>query len=363
MPVATDRPRRRTTLRAREPGTPPRPLVVLASIALAAGTGTAIWLLPSGATGEWAPRGDRPGGVATPPGTRSPAVPGRSPAPGGEPAVSRPSGFVTFVDTARDPRFDLSRAVRRDHLRWFTLGHLVAGRKSCVPAWGGFREPDDDPVADRLGRLRAAGGHAGLAFGGPTGRELASACTDPDRLTAAYRRAITAFGAAYVDFEIHGRASSPEPETVRRRARAIAVLQREAAREGRPLMVSFTLPVTGAGLTRRDQEMLRATRAEGAEIATVNLLAPVGAPATGARLRPVASAVRAAHPQVARSLGRGTAWNRIALTPVLSGPGHLTRLDARRLAAFSGRNRLAWLSTRGAALTPEVTRLLSAAMR
>ncbi|MGC5015513.1 hypothetical protein ACLQ2R_32535 [Streptosporangium sp. DT93] len=363
MPVATSHPDRRDTLRAREPGTPPRPLVVLASIVLAAGTGTAIWLLPSGATGEWAPRGDRPGAAATPSGTRSPDTPGTRPGRGGEPVVPRPSGFVTFVDTARDPRFNLSRAVRRDHVRWFTLGHLTAGRQSCVPVWDGFRERGGDPVADRLGRLRAAGGNAGLAFGGPSGRELASACTDPDRLAAAYRRAITAFGAAYVDFEIHGPAASSEPGAVRRRARAIAVLQREAVRGDRPLTVSFTVPVTGAGLSRDDQEMLRVTRAEGVEIATVNLLAPVGAPAAGARLRPVASAVRAAHPQVARSLGRSTAWSRIALTPVLTGSGGLTRLDARRLAAFTSRNRLAWLSTRGVALTPEVTRLLTGATR
>ncbi|GAA3025733.1 hypothetical protein [Streptosporangium longisporum] len=356
MPVATDRP---DTLRAREPGTPPRSLVVLASVALVAGTGTAIWLLPSGATGEWSARGDR-AAAAPPSGTPRPAASGRRPAVDREAAVSRPSGFVTFVDAARDPRFDLPRAVRTDHVRWFTLGHLTAGQKGCVPTWGGLRDRDGAPVADRLGRLRAAGGKAGLAFGGPSGRELASACTDPERLAAAYRRAITAFGAAYIDFELHGPAATA---TVRRRARAITVLQREAAREGRSLAVSFTLPVTGAGLARHDQEMLRATRAAGAEISTVNLLAPVGAPAAGARLRPVASAVRAAHPQVARSLGRATAWDRIALTPVLAGHGRLTRLDARRLAAFTSRNRLAWLSTRGVALTPELTRLLTGALR
>ncbi|MEU0486655.1 hypothetical protein ABZ260_46760, partial [Streptosporangium sp. NPDC006013] len=66
MPVATDRP---DTRRAREPGTPPRPLVVLASIALAAGTGGAIWLLPPRAQGEWAAVGRRAGAGAPPSGT------------------------------------------------------------------------------------------------------------------------------------------------------------------------------------------------------------------------------------------------------------------------------------------------------
>ncbi|MEU4405291.1 hypothetical protein AB0F88_12235 [Streptosporangium sp. NPDC023963] len=354
MPVATDRPR---TRRVREPGTPPRPLVVLASIVLATGTGAAIWLLPSRAQGEWAPLGGRAGSGATPSGT----TPGPAAEPPPPSAVARPSGFVAFVDAVREPRFNLSREARRSHVRWFTLGHLTAGQKGCVPKWGGLQDQRGNPVANRLAPLRAAGGNAGLAFGGPAGRELAAACSDLARLTAAYRRAIGIFNATYIDFEVHGPAGGA---TVLRRARAIAALQREAAGEGRPLTVSFTLPVTGAGLSPAGQEMLRTTRAAGAEIAAVNLLAPVDAASgAGSRLRPIASAVRAAHPQIARSLGESAAWNRIALTPVLAGPGDLTRLEARRLAAFTSRNRLAWLSTRGAALSPGITRFLTGATR
>ena len=353
MPVVTDRP---DTRRAREPGTPPRPLVVLASIVLATGTGAAIWLLPSKAQGEWA-AGGRAGPEAMPSGQTS--GPAAEPSP--TPAVARPSGFVTFVDAVREPRFNLSKEARRSHVRWFTLGHLTAGQKGCVPKWGGLQEQGGNPVANRLAPLRAAGGNAGLAFGGPTGRELAAACSDLARLTAAYRRAIGTFDATYIDFEVHAPAGDA---TVLRRARAIAALQREADREGRSLTVSFTLPVTRTGLSSGDQEILRATRSAGAEIAAVNLLAPVDtASGAGSRLRPVASAVRAAHPQIARSLGESAAWNRIALTPVLAGSGDLTRLEARRLAAFTSRNHLAWLSTRGAALSPGITRFLTGATR
>ncbi|MEU8378611.1 hypothetical protein [Streptosporangium sp. NPDC048865] len=48
---------------------------------------------------------------------------------------------------------------------------------------------------------------------------------------------------------------------------------------------------------------------------------------------------------------------------MLAGPGDLTRLEARRLAAFAGRNRLAWLSTRGVPLSPGITRFLTGATR
>ena len=180
---------------------------------------------------------------------------------------------MTFVDTVRDPLFTLPEAAGVDHVRWFTLGHLTAGRKECVPTWGGRQAQDGNLVANRLGRLRAVGGDAGLAFGGPVGRELAAACTDLDRLIAAYRQAIGTFDATYIDFEVQDPADA---ETVLRRARAIATLQREAAAEGRPLTVEFTLPVTGTGLAPSDQAMLRSTREAGAQIAAVNLLATIG---------------------------------------------------------------------------------------
>jgi len=334
--------------------------VVLASIVLATGTGAAIWLLPSRAHGEWAVVGQA-GPSATPSGPAPGATPGPAATPSPTPAVARPSGFVTFVDAARGPRFNLSREVRKGHVRWFTLGHLTAGQKGCVPRWGGLRARDGGPLADRFAPLRAAGGNAGIAFGGPQGRELAAACSDLARLTAAYRRVIGAFGATHIDFEVRDPADAA---VVLRRARAIAALQREATREGRSLTVSFTLPVTRAGLSPGDQEMLRATRSAGAEIAAVNLLALVGtAPGAESRLRTITSAVRAAHPQIARSLGESAAWHRIALTPVLARSGDLTRLDAHRLAAFSSRNHLAWLSARGAALSPAITRFLIGATR
>ncbi|MFF5206943.1 hypothetical protein [Streptosporangium sp. NPDC000396] len=353
MSVATDRPAAR---RSREPGNPPRFLVALASVALVTGTGFAVWLLPTG-TGGWAKPGPaaRPG-TATPPLTTRPAADQASPL---EPA--RPSGFVTFVDTIQDPLFNLAKAARQNNAHWFTLGHLTAGRNDCTPKWGGRQEQGDNPVANRLGRLRAAGGDAGLVFGGPTGRELAAACTDPDRLTAAYRQAVGAFGATYIDFEVRGPA---DREIILRRANAITALQREATAQGRPLAVSFTLPVTETGLSPLDQAMLRSTREAGVEITAVNLLTPIDHDSTGETdLRPIASAVRSAHPQIARSLGEFPAWHRIALTPVLANPWDLTETDARKLTAFTTRNRLAWLSTRGATPAAEITRLLTTPSR
>ncbi|MEV7006251.1 hypothetical protein [Streptosporangium sp. NPDC051022] len=352
MPVAAEPP---TARRVREPGTPPRSLVALASVALVTGTGAALWLLPSG-TGEhpFRPARPSPAGIAAPPSAVRPAAV-KAPV-----RIRRPSGFVTFVDAARDPLPALPseppETGRRDRVHWFTLGHLTAAADGCSSEWHGRDERDDGPVAGRLGRLRAAGGDAGLVFGGPAGRELADSCADPGRLAEAYRRAVGTFGADYIDFDLR----TPSDEAaVLRRADAIAALQHEAAAGGGALTVSFTLPAGGSGLARADQEMLRVTRRRGAEVSAVNLLVPLrSAPAGRSRLRPIVTAVRAAHPQIADSLGEATCRHRIALSPMLAGPGDLTPADARKLAAYAARNGMAWLSTRGASPSASVTRLL-----
>lgn len=357
MNAMSGAPDRSAARRAREPGTPPRPLVVLAAAALVTGTGLAIWSLPATSDNRTGAGRAPHAGSASPHLTRTAA--GRPPDAASPPAAAvRPSGFVAFVDPVRDPLSTLPGTARRERPRWFTLGHLTAGQDGCTPVWGGPRRRGGDPVAAVLGRLRASGGDAGLAFGGRGGSEPAATCADLGRLTAAYRQVVGAFGVTYIDFEVEDPGGD---ETVLRRAGAITALQREAAAKGHPLTVSFTLPVTGTGLSPSDQAMLRSTREAGVDIAAVNLLAPIRHTPTGRTdLHQVASAVRAAHSQLSRTMGETTAWHRVALTAVLSGPRDLTVADARKLTAFTTRNGLAWLSTRGAAPASDVARLLAA---
>ncbi|MBB6547996.1 hypothetical protein [Nonomuraea rubra] len=371
----------------REPGLLPRPLAVLGALALAAGTAAAVRLLPADAAPP--PR---------PPVARSPAT---TPA---APAGPVPAAFVAFVDTAREPTFDLPAQARRTGVRRYALGHLVAGGDGCSPKWSGLLtsdspspagRPDQDgtspagrarlvdsegpsptglvdadgalaagrtfpldpgrnPVANRIGRLRAMGGDAAPVFGGPGGKELAATCTRPGGLAAAYRRVVGAFDAAAVDFEVR---DSDDRAAVLRRARAIRAVQRE-----RRLRVSFTLPLRRDGLAPGDAAMLRATREAGAEIETVNLLADVEPRGTrGARLGLVAAAVRAAAEQIAPAQGLadpGQVWRRIALTPVLADAGDLTERDARTLTEYATRHGLAWLSLRGVTPKPDVSRIL-----
>ncbi|TDD01380.1 hypothetical protein E1292_26090 [Nonomuraea deserti] len=319
----------------REPGLLPRPLAILGALALVAGTGAAIRLLPA----DGAPPPAAPPPVARPSPSLSPVVSEEPP----------PTTYVTFVDTAGEPEFDLPALSRRTGVRQYALGHLVAGGEGCVPTWTGSPAPGKP-----IGRLRALGGDAVLVFGGPGGRELATTCTRPGALATAYRRIVGTYDAAAVDFEVR---DSADKAAVLRRARAIHTLQQE-----RDLRVSFTLPLRPGGLSPADAAMLRTTRRAGADIGTVNLLAALGrSTAHRIRLGRVATAVRAARVQIARAQDLDDpreAWERIALTPVLAGGSDLGASDARTLAAYATRHRLAWLSLRGAEPPQGVSRIL-----
>ncbi|MER6511183.1 hypothetical protein ABT158_30485 [Nonomuraea sp. NPDC001636] len=324
--------------KARESGTLPRPLAVLAALALAGATALAIRMLPAGA--EPAP----PSGAA----------PVRFAPPERPPAVRQPPGsYVGFVDTARDPGFDLAAESRATGVARYALGHLVAGDDGCLVRWAGPPRAAGDPVAAGLGRLRAAGGDAFPVFGGPGGDDPAVTCTRPGGLATAYRRAAGALGAAAAGFEVR----DADPAAALRRARALHALQGE-----RPLRVFFSLRLTPDGLDAADLAVLRATRREGVRVDAVELLAEME-PRTGpqGRLRRLGSAVRAAAGQLARAYGvpgEEQVWERLALTPVLARPGDLDEPEARKLSEYAVRHGLAWLSLRGAPPKPEISRIL-----
>ncbi|MFI6292143.1 hypothetical protein ACIBEJ_11210 [Nonomuraea sp. NPDC050790] len=327
-----------------------------AALALAAATGVAVWLLPARATPETpAATSKTPAATSgTPvaaPVTAGPAPLTATPQPL---AAEGPSAFVAFVDTARTPGFNLPDHSRRTGVRWYALGHVVSGGDGCVPKWGGKLDPGSNPVANRLGRLRAGGADAGLSFGGPAGKELADACDGTTTLTAAYRRVVSAFDARFADFELHDGANA---DVVLRRARALRALQQE-----RPLHVTFTFPLEADGLSASDAALLKLTHDAGARISTVNLLAAIEPrDAPEGRMRRVAEAVRAAHGQIARAQGiadPAEAWRRVALTAVLVSADDLGEIDARKLTTFAARYELAWLSLRGAAPPQEVARIL-----
>ncbi|WP_204055879.1 hypothetical protein [Microbispora corallina] len=357
---------------ARGAGNPPRSLVALAAVALAAGTGAALWLLPGASGAGWTasahlPSGRPPSALPSSAETllaaRQASSVGTSPAPSPSgialprppagPAVAASAGpaFRQFLDLARTPG-----AAHRVHPGGsYLVGHVIAGPDGCTPRWSG---PVTGAVT-RLARMRLAGGDLRPAFGGPDGPEPSVTCVSEARLAAAYRTAIEALRAGGIDFEVRG--SAGRAATLRRAA-AVVRLQRAARDRGRPLALTFTVPATPDGLAPGDLEMLRTTRAAGADIEAVELLVALtpGAGSPG-NLHRLALAVRAARPQIGEALGVAgpDVWRRMALTPVLSAAGDLGPEEAGRLAAFRARTGLGWLSLRGADPAPGVVEALT----
>lgn len=407
---------------SRETGRPPRSLVLLASAALVAGTGAALWALPPAPPGGWAATpgpetgpGSGPGSghePGHPPGFRPGGASGvrRSPSPGPSetlvaatvtsptPPVSvSPPGLVPpyrgFLDAAGEPYPELLRA----GVRSFTIGHVVAGPDGCTPRWAGVPAGGRDTVAERVERLRDDGGEPWPSFGGPYGPDPSVVCAGPARLLAVYRQVVTALDAPGVDIETTGPEVAQPGETgrgrhpgrrpgatspaggagsaaetgsageavARRRAAVLARLQREA--RGRweangasgSLRVTFTLPASREGLRPADRQALRVTREAGVEIESIGLLVPMGS--GPAALHDLAVAARAARPQIAAALGvpPDAAWRRMGLAPVLADSADLGRAEAERLVAFRTRNGLAWLSVRGARPSERVLRILT----
>ncbi|MDI9580109.1 MAG: hypothetical protein QM207_05340 [Thermobispora sp.] len=330
-----------------ETGNPPRALVRLGAVALAVGTGVALWLLP----GPVQPEGEA---------KRQPRAPSATPSaarqrPASGPAMPRYRAFLRVSD---GPVPDPSGTARTAGVRWFVLGHLIAGPDGCTARWAGVPSARAGAVTGRVAgiaaRLRADGRHAWPVFGGPGGPELSAACPDQERLTAAYRQVIDALRPTGIDFEIN---DPSDPAASRRRSAAIALLQREARDRGRPLRVTFTLPATERGLAQTDLAMLRTARASGVTIDGVDLLVPL----RPGGLTRLLTAARSAHRQLAAVLGvTGRAlWRRMGLTPVLDSPADLGPLQARRLAVFRARTGLGWLSTGGARPGDETVRVLA----
>ncbi|WP_432923927.1 hypothetical protein ACQPZZ_28015 [Microbispora sp. CA-135349] len=380
---------------SREAGRLPRSLVLLASAALVAGTGAALWALPAAPPEGWhvapgaTPAGHRTPASATPETLVAARQTVAAPAPPAAPSADAPAaGYRGFLDAAGEPRPELTAA----GVRSFAIGHVVAGPDGCTPHWAGVRPHGGDAVAARIGRLRADGGEVWPAFGGPYGRELSATCENPARLLAAYRRVVAVMDPPGVDIEPTEPAAGHTGETgqaeetgqagetgqvegtdpagetaARRRAAVLARLQREAwTRAGSTggagaLRVTFTLPASRDGLGPAGREALRITREAGVEIESVGLLVPMGSAPSA--LHDLAVAARAARPQIAVALGVSpdAVWRRMGLAPVLTGSRDLGPGEAARLAAFRARNGLAWLSVRGARPSEQVLRILTGA--
>lgn len=191
-----------------------------------------------------------------------------------------PSDFkvAPYVDMAAWPTPDLSAMKSATGISNFTLGFITSS-SGCTPGWGGYAslgvnstDPQAVTIANGISAVKAGGGDVIVSLGGAYGTELAISCTDVTSLKNAYRSIVDKYSLTRIDFDIEGGAQGDHAANARR-SQAVKALQTELAAAGRPLTVSFTLPVLVSGLTADGLGVLNDSVPGGMRIDLVNVMA------------------------------------------------------------------------------------------
>ncbi|MCO7221004.1 hypothetical protein [Klenkia sp. PcliD-1-E] len=274
---------------------------------------------------------------------------------------------VPYVDLTLTPGFAFQDPATNT-ASTVALSFVVADAdEPCTPSWGTYYDLDEASsgldLDRRITQLRAAGGDVVVSFGGLLNDELAVACTDPDRLLAAYRAVVERYDLSGIDLDIEG-AAMGDTAANDRRATAVAALQAERAAAGEPLAVWLTLPVDPSGLPADAVAVLDSTLAGGVDLAGVNAMTmnygasrPEGTgmlEATEDALEATVAQVSTAWAAAGAPLSDREAWARVGATPMIGQndvPTDVFTLeDARGLSSFAtdrGLGRLAlWSANR-----------------
>jgi chitinase len=262
------------------------------------------------------------------------------------------SWAVPYVDVTLTPTFQFQDPSANPSNN-VALAFVVADPKSsCSPSWGAAYTPDEASdsleLDRRIDQLRSAGGNVMLSVGGANNTELAVACTDQTKLTAAYRSLLNRYGVTTLDLDIEGTAVA-DLASLKRRAAALATLQVERKAAGNPLAVWMTLPVSPDGLTSDGLIAVQQTLAGGVALRGVNVMTmDYGADTSTSpdMLALAEDALNATHKQLSDlylrlgvQLTSPQVWSRIGATPMIGqndvDAEKFTVADARGLATFA----------------------------
>ncbi|MCB5273988.1 putative bifunctional chitinase/lysozyme [Arthrobacter sp. SO5] len=263
-----------------------------------------------------------------------------------------PSIFSGYVDVTATPRYAFEAPVSKEAQN-VLLSFIVAdGKDGCAPSWGAAYSLDGAGSAldldRRVARLQQLGGAVSVSFGGLINSELATSCTDPVRLEAAYRAVVDRYNVSSIDLDIEGEALG-DVASLDRRSAAIAALQLDRRRDGKDLSVWLTLPADPNGMTTAGTEAVRRMIAAGTDLAGVNVMTMDygGSKLPGRSMYENAvSAAEATHGQLTTlykaagsELGSGTVWRKVGLTPMIGQndiAGEIFTLqDAQELSSYA----------------------------
>src|SRR5216683_5718692 len=174
--------------------------------------------------------------------------------------------IAPYADLTNSQEGLLDSAITGAGLTSFTAAFVTGS--GCTPIWGDTLPVTSDPaVSSEISRAESEGATPIVSFGGASGIELASSCTNLSQLTAAYQSVIDTLHVTHIDFDIEG-AEIAYPATSNLRFQAINAL--EAANPG--LVVSVTIPAEPNGPDSNGQAFLQQAHADGTRIDLVNVM-------------------------------------------------------------------------------------------
>lgn len=279
-----------------------------------------------------------------------------------DPAPIARSWSVPYVDVTLTPTYQFQDP-QLNPARDIALAFVVAHPDDpCTPSWGGAYTLDeasrDLELDRRITQLRAAGGDIMVSFGGQANQELAFACDDVAKLTAAYQQVIDRYDVSVIDLDIEN-ADIADTASIERRARALAAVQQARTDAGDELAVWLTLPVARSGLTADGVALVRSTLAGGIELTGVNVMTmnfgdsssttPDMLAATKSALEATADQVADAWASHGMTLDSVQRWAHLGATPMIGQNdvvGEVFTLDdAAGLAEFAESRGLGRVST------------------
>ncbi|TFC90616.1 glycosyl hydrolase family 18 [Cryobacterium breve] len=265
-------------------------------------------------------------------------------------AAAGSSGFAGYVDVTATPTYAFERPVS-DEAANVVLSFIVADPdEECTPTWGASQSLGEAEINldldRRIARLVGDGGEVSVSFGGLANDELATVCTDADKLTRAYAAVVDRYNLTSIDLDVEGD-NLTDAAAGERRAEAVAALQKKRHAAGEDLTVWLTLPVAQTGLTEDGlvavQQMLDAD----VDLAGVNVMTmDFGGKRPTSMLDASIAAAEATHAQLADlyesndlAIGSQTLWRQIGVTPMIGQndvPGEIFTLeDAAGLNTFA----------------------------
>jgi hypothetical protein len=188
--------------------------------------------------------------------------------PPNAPALWLPAAriFAPYLDVSDPNRDAIVSGVAQQGVKFLTFASITA-QQGCFASWLGTAPISaNDSINFLINRVRAGHGDVILSFGGVSGTDLALACPDAGRLQGQYQRAISAYSATMLDFEV---AEAVLTNVAARERLNAAVAGLQAVNPG--LIISYTLPVLSTGLTPDSSSLLSNAKAHGVQLRVINL--------------------------------------------------------------------------------------------